>query len=163
MKNNLNSYKQQIDIAFHQLEKSHPKNAIVQEKQRLNTQFEKLQALINQKVQSDANKLTLKQNNLIHHDFKINSKKADSHLKLNNLSNLITSKYEKGLSNCHNLTNRLNTLSPLATLSRGYSITLKQDDNSVITSSSQITRGDKLETIVESGKIVSEVIQVQLK
>jgi exodeoxyribonuclease VII large subunit len=158
--NQLNTYRQKLDITFHQLEKSHPKNAINQEKQQLNIQFNKLQALVNQKVQSIANELTLKQNNLKHYDFKINSKKSDLNLMFNNISNLISIKFEKGLSDCQNLSNKLNTLSPLSTLSRGYSITLKKNNKQVITSPKQVNLGEQLETIVDKGTIISNVTHV---
>ena len=156
----LNTYSQKLDITFHQLEKSHPKNGISQEKQRLNTQFHKLYTLTNQKIQSNTNDLKLKHNNLKHYDFKMNSKKLDLNLIANNISNLILIKFEKGLSNCQNLSNRLNTLSPLATLSRGYSVTLKHSTRSVITDSKQIAIGEQLETIVDEGKIISNVTHV---
>ncbi|WMS88852.1 exodeoxyribonuclease VII large subunit [Pleionea litopenaei] len=53
---------------------------------------------------------------------------------------------------------RLNTVSPLATLARGYSITLQED--ALITSHSQVKLGDRLTTRVVDGQIESQVTAV---
>ncbi len=47
----------------------------------------------------------------------------------------------------------LNTLSPLATLERGYSITTKLPEGSIIQSSADITVGDRIETRLAKGKL----------
>jgi len=88
-------------------------------------------------------------------------KKSDTQLMLNNIGNLIAIKFEKELSEIQNLSNRLNTLSPLATLSRGYSITLKQNDKSVIKNLNQVTVGDEVETVIKMGKFISEVTKIE--
>ena len=55
-----------------------------------------------------------------------------------------------------NLVSKLETLSPLLTLKRGYAITKK--DNKVISSSKQLTKGDKLDIEFSDGIINTEVI-----
>jgi len=155
----LNSYKQQIDIAFHQLEKSHPKNAILQRKQFLNSQYDKLTQLLVNKVNHQKNKLTLQKNNLGHYDFELKRKNYEINMRFKNIENLAELKLENRFSRIQNLSNRLNTLSPLSTLSRGYSVTLNNNDKSIIKHPTQLSRGDEIETIVETGKILSKVIQ----
>lgn len=54
---------------------------------------------------------------------------------------------------------RLNTVSPLATLSRGYSVTLKSDQ--LIQSESQVKPGDIIITRVADGEIESQVQQTR--
>ncbi|MGL5970586.1 MAG: exodeoxyribonuclease VII large subunit, partial [Cetobacterium sp.] len=49
-------------------------------------------------------------------------------------------------------------LNPLGTLKRGYSITKK--NTFVIKNSSEVKVGDKLETTLEFGKIISEVKEI---
>jgi len=163
IQNKINAHKQQIDLAYHKLEKSHPKNAIKQEQSRLASQLDKLHTLVEQSIQTKSNQLSLKQSNLMHYDFKISTKKADINLMMNNISNHTSVKLEKGLTDLQNLSNRLNTLSPLATLSRGYSITLNKNNQTVITDSTQAVVGDELETIVGTGKIVSSIISTHDK
>lgn len=55
------------------------------------------------------------------------------------------------------LAGRLEALSPLAVLSRGYSITFRLPARDVITDASQVRRGDHLETCVARGRIASVV------
>ncbi|GMQ84422.1 MAG: exodeoxyribonuclease VII large subunit [Gammaproteobacteria bacterium] len=55
------------------------------------------------------------------------------------------------------LSRALDTISPLATLQRGYSITLQQIDGSVVNSVQQVHSGDTLETRLARGRIFSKV------
>jgi exodeoxyribonuclease VII large subunit len=51
---------------------------------------------------------------------------------------------------------KLNSLSPLATLERGYSISTK--DNQVIRDAASLNRGDKIQVILNKGKLNCEVL-----
>ena len=55
------------------------------------------------------------------------------------------------------LSRALDSISPLATLQRGYSITLKQPEGTVIHTASQTRAGDMLETRLAAGSIISQV------
>ncbi len=55
------------------------------------------------------------------------------------------------------LSRALDAISPLATLQRGYSITLQQVDGSVVHNVQQVHSGDTLETRLASGRIFSKV------
>ena len=55
------------------------------------------------------------------------------------------------------LAGRLQALSPLAVLARGYSITLKLPDRRVVTSAASVHVGDELETMLSNGRILSTV------
>lgn len=68
---------------------------------------------------------------------------------------LVDKKKQKLLNNMH----LLDTVSPLATLSRGYSISFKQ--NEIVKNTQQIQVGDTLVTRLENGEIHSEVNQVK--
>lgn len=52
---------------------------------------------------------------------------------------------------------KLDTLSPLATLQRGYSITRLLPERNVLRDTSQVKTGDKLETRVSNGTVISTV------
>jgi exodeoxyribonuclease VII large subunit len=52
---------------------------------------------------------------------------------------------------------RLETLSPLNVLARGYSLTRRERDHLVVRSAEQVRAGDRLETLVQHGRIVSRV------
>jgi len=58
------------------------------------------------------------------------------------------------------LSRALDAISPLATLQRGYSITLQQADGSVVHSAQQVRSGDTLETRLARGRILSKVTGV---
>ncbi len=55
------------------------------------------------------------------------------------------------------LSRALDAISPLATLQRGYSITLRQTDGSVVHSAQQVRSGDTLKTQLARGRILSKV------
>ncbi len=57
------------------------------------------------------------------------------------------------------LSGRLQALSPLAVLARGYSITTKLPDGRIITSAGRLRAGDELQTLVAKGRIISIVKQ----
>jgi exodeoxyribonuclease VII large subunit len=52
---------------------------------------------------------------------------------------------------------RLETLSPLNVLARGYSLTRKDDDQSVLRRSDQVRPGERIVTLLQSGRLVSRV------
>jgi len=56
---------------------------------------------------------------------------------------------------------RLHALSPLATLRRGYSVTLRADRATVIRNVDEINRGDSIATRLEQGWIISKVISTE--
>lgn len=58
------------------------------------------------------------------------------------------------------LASRLESLSPLAVLQRGYSLTLRTDEGSLVTDSSQVTAGDSLTTRLAQGSVVSRVERI---
>ncbi|HLF66270.1 MAG TPA: exodeoxyribonuclease VII large subunit, partial [Gammaproteobacteria bacterium] len=74
---------------------------------------------------------------------------------------LIAAGQKLALKRAHQLslyTQTLQTLSPYATLQRGYAI-VKQADGTLVRSPKQVKPGDRLTTIVYEGEIRSEVIQ----
>lgn len=52
---------------------------------------------------------------------------------------------------------RLDSLSPVAVLARGYSIARRTSDGHVITKLSDVKNGEMIETLVSDGKLISEV------
>ena len=68
--------------------------------------------------------------------------------------NIQVSKYREKLAV---LGRALETVSPLATLQRGYSITQAEKNGAVITDTHQVSTGDTLETRLANGRIISTV------
>jgi exodeoxyribonuclease VII large subunit len=52
---------------------------------------------------------------------------------------------------------KLQSLSPLNVLSRGYSLTRKETDQSVVRRADQVRPGERIETLVQAGRIISRV------
>jgi len=59
------------------------------------------------------------------------------------------------------LSRALDSISPLATLQRGYSITLKQPEGIVVHTAAQTRAGDTLETRLATGSIISQVKEIK--
>jgi exodeoxyribonuclease VII large subunit len=57
---------------------------------------------------------------------------------------------------------QLESLSPLAVLGRGYSLTTRLDDGQLIRSASQVTVGDRLSTRLVEGAVTSRVETIEL-
>ncbi len=72
--------------------------------------------------------------------------------------NIQVSKYREKLSI---QARALETVSPLATLQRGYSITQAGENGAVVTDSRQVTSGDRLETRLAHGRIISTVTDTE--
>jgi len=58
---------------------------------------------------------------------------------------------------------RLETLSPLRTLARGYSVSRRQRDQGLVRSWKDIGEGEKMETIVADGRLISMIEAVKKK
>jgi exodeoxyribonuclease VII large subunit len=56
---------------------------------------------------------------------------------------------------------RLETLSPLNVLSRGYSLTRREADQVIVRHAEQVLPGDRLMTDVQHGRILSRVEEVE--
>ncbi len=61
----------------------------------------------------------------------------------------------------HGLHARLDTLSPLATLERGYAIVSRSDDGTVLLRADQVVPGDALEIRLRSGQVTVEVTHTE--
>lgn len=83
---------------------------------------------------------------------KINQKKMDLEILKRNIAEAMKRKIEKEKGILSVLCGKLDVLSPLTVLARGYSITMKPDGN-VIKSAKQVHNGDELDVVLSDGKI----------
>jgi exodeoxyribonuclease VII large subunit len=54
----------------------------------------------------------------------------------------------------------LHTLSPLATLQRGYSITRRLENGAVIRDAAEVAAGERIETLLSQGRLICDVVSV---
>ncbi|PSW65734.1 exodeoxyribonuclease VII large subunit [Photobacterium leiognathi subsp. mandapamensis] len=144
----------------HRLERQHPQL-------RLNLQQQHLDEISQRLTQAMARKLQKHQQHIEHNNYKL-SLYSPASLVRNAQRNLERSEQrlydtlDKKLLNArHKLAvaaEKLETVSPLATLARGYSIT-RNEQGDVIRKASQVKAGDTLFTTVTDGEIHSSVIK----
>jgi exodeoxyribonuclease VII large subunit len=158
IKNKMGNCQQSIDLSYHKLQKSHPLYAINNEQQNLNNKYHSLQQAMAQFIQRKGAQLSIVENNLSHQDLHLTEKQALlSELKQKLLA-LMSRQYQQKTSQIQSLSQSLNTLSPLSTLSRGYSITKNQDTGQLLSNSKQAKIGTSIETQLKTGKIISRVL-----
>jgi exodeoxyribonuclease VII large subunit len=87
---------------------------------------------------------------------KLNENKVQLKLKTQLLTHLLMQKLAHAKQSLGAITRTLNTVSPLNTLSRGYSITMK--DSHVIDDISQVQLGDALKILLKTGYMLCQVI-----
>ncbi|WP_318459362.1 exodeoxyribonuclease VII large subunit [Photobacterium leiognathi] len=144
----------------HRLERQHPQL-------RLNLQQQHLDEISQRLTQAMARKLQKYQQHIEHNNYKL-SLYSPASLVRNAQRNLERSEQrlydalDRRLLNArHKLAvaaEKLETVSPLATLARGYSIT-RNEQGDVIRKASQVNAGDTLITTVTDGEIHSSVIK----
>lgn len=152
--------RQQIRIAESRLQQIHPARQLQQQWQHLDTlQFRltnqmkarqqrahhRLDMLSNQLAhQSPQRHVQLQQNRLI--ELSLTLQKSMQHI------------LKQGQNNVGQLAKLLDTVSPLATLSRGYSIT--ESDQGILHDSEKVAIGDTISTRLQNGTITSKVTGV---
>lgn len=135
--NKINNYKQKLKAIANLPFFINPESYYVLQKERIN---------------NIKNQLNNKMNLLL------KSVREDINREQINLRNSVNLLLNKRVNEVERLKIRLTSLNPKALLDKGYSITLDENDN-VITSSSEININQTLKTIVKDGIITSNVIK----
>ncbi|WP_299497091.1 exodeoxyribonuclease VII large subunit [uncultured Shewanella sp.] len=151
--------KAHADRLNHQLYRQDPKRRL----QTFQQGFDEVQLKLTNAIERYFNKLNLKQQALLH---RLNNQSPSrtltlnanqlSHLKKRLFDAMSTLMGHKEQQHKH-LTQQLDTISPLATLSRGYSITFDSQDQ-VIRNSNELNPEDTITTRLRHGQVQSRVI-----
>ncbi|OBT17227.1 exodeoxyribonuclease VII large subunit [Vibrio sp. UCD-FRSSP16_10] len=157
----MSQQQQQVLIQQHKLEKLHPKHQLQKQSQQLDEKEAQLkQCMLGQlnalkqrfariqmqlEMHAPANKIAKQQQNLIH---------LEQQLKQAMQIQLRRQRHQFEL-----LTEKLDAVSPLATMRRGYSISTKQ--GKVVTQSQHLAHGDTLVTRFADGEVTSTVKAVK--
>jgi exodeoxyribonuclease VII large subunit len=154
---------EQSDWLTRRLHQHHPGRRLEQQAQRLDELEQRLnrtmqQQLVRRQAHLDTASARFRQ----HHPGRLleamESRNQALAQRLKYCINIQVSKYSEKLAV---LARALETVSPLATLQRGYSITLAGKDGTVVTDSRRMSPGDKLETRLASGRIISTVTDTE--
>ncbi|MCL1125004.1 exodeoxyribonuclease VII large subunit [Shewanella surugensis] len=142
----------------HQLHRHDPKRRL----QAFQQGFDEMQLRLTNALDQYLNKLTLSQQGLFH---RLNNQSPQHTLALNasqlihlerRLSDTINTQLSRKQQQLKHVTQQLDTVSPLATLSRGYSITFDSLDQ-VLRETNDVNVGDILTTRLRHGKVQSKV------
>lgn len=153
----LKTAQQQYTGLNHRLSLSHPQTRILQQYQRLDRLELALNAGIKRRIEKSVNQLQSTQNRLLRvtptKQIDRNKLSVNEHVKRlqNSMFNLMKNKSFR-LAKAGQL---LETVSPLSTLSRGYSITFK--DQQIVKKVSELNSGDEITTRFSDGQISSVV------
>jgi exodeoxyribonuclease VII large subunit len=90
--------------------------------------------------------------------FEIRAQKLDELRK--NVSTLFETLIKFKTERLATLVGKLDALGPLATLKRGFSATLRLPSGSILTSAAGVKRGDRIQTRLSKGSLISQVTEV---
>ena len=147
----------QFQTLSHRLEQTHPRHRLQQQSQhldqlssQLHMQMDKQLILSEQRLQAVSNRLAqcspahrVEQSALLHQSFLLRLKQSWQRI------------YSDSAERLSRNAQLLDTVSPLATLGRGYSISYNDDD--IVRSIKQVKSGDELVTQLSDGEIISTV------
>lgn len=158
MRHYLSEQKQQTTSLLHRLDRQHPNNQLQRQSQQLDELNARLQRAITQLLSSHQHKIERQQHKIaLYSPVKRLAAQQSSLQRLE--QKLLDAMDRKLLNTRHQLAlaaEKLDTVSPLATLKRGYSITQNQSGQ-VISQVSQTKTGDTLVTRLSDGEIRSTV------
>ncbi len=150
-------YQHKQTVLAQRLLQNHPKQKLQQQSQHIDQLTSQLHLLIRQKQRESSQQLghmhsRLTQCSPAMHILRLQNNCAEYSQKLNkSMQYLLTTKKQALANNFH----LLDTVSPLATLARGYSISFKQGQ--IVKSAKQLTSGDSLVTRFVDGEVSSEI------
>ncbi|MEC6796068.1 exodeoxyribonuclease VII large subunit [Photobacterium sp. S4TG1] len=150
--------KQHINQLKHRLDRQHPQLRLNQQQQHLDEISRRLQQIMLKKIQIQQQRITQNQYKLSLYSPQQQLQHHTATL-INTKRRLLDAMDRQLLNANHKLVlaaEKLDTVSPLATLSRGYSIT-RDDKGELIRRCDQVKVGDQLITTVTDGKIHTTV------
>ncbi|GGB42928.1 exodeoxyribonuclease 7 large subunit [Oceanisphaera marina] len=145
------------------LQLQHPRQQLQQQAQRLDQLQVRLQRALRQRLAESQQRLSNGKLRLQHQHpaQRLQSRQLQLNGLQLRLSSLLKARLDRSKHQLALAGSRLNAMSPLATLSRGYSITLHQ--KRVLTDASQLQPGQAITTRLANGEVVSRVEQITAK
>ncbi|BDX07834.1 exodeoxyribonuclease VII large subunit [Planctobacterium marinum] len=142
----------------HSLERLHPEYQLREQWQTLDRLTERLNRIANEQLLRKQHQLQALNNKIQHNNPAAEIKQRQQTLNEQNnrlsksLLHLINAKRQQFASQCH----LLDTVSPLATMTRGYSITFKEGE--IVKSAKSLSSGDEVTTRFADGEVRNRII-----
>ncbi|WP_162853330.1 exodeoxyribonuclease VII large subunit [Candidatus Methylobacter oryzae] len=159
MQRKLNQKQQTLDWLFKRLEQQHPGQRLARNARRMNELEARLNQAIQAKLRHIAGTIEAKTAKLWQHNpaIAINSHKQRQSYLSKRLTSAMDHKLEKLNQRLLNASQTLHAVSPLATLNRGYSMTVNQVSGEIIRSVEQLKLGDTVQTRLAQGRFSSQI------
>ena len=150
---------QRLAFLSHRLRQAHP----LQRLQRHGQRLDELELRLRRALRAGAERrrgliATLEARLLRHHpQARLQAAQLRWHGLDQRLQAVLAVNLERGKRRSGELAQRLNSVSPLATLARGYAIVNRADDGTLVRSVEQVKPGDRIETRLADGSFTSRV------
>jgi exodeoxyribonuclease VII large subunit len=165
MRRELRMFTNRFDAASSRLKVMHPGARLLQQEQRLDDLEQRLVGSMRTTLQKDRSRVGEALASLLHHsperrvrDFRLRHQTLEG--RLTNALNRIVTRAENRLALA---ARTLNTVSPLATLDRGFAIVTRSADGALITDASSLNVGDEIDARVARGRLRARVMGTEKK
>jgi exodeoxyribonuclease VII large subunit len=155
MRRELRMYLNRFEAASSRLKVMHPGARLMQQAQRLDDVEQRLLGSMRSTLQKDRSRVSEAFASLLHHsperrvkDFRLRHEGLES--RLNNALARLVVRAENRLALA---ARTLNTVSPLATLDRGFAIVTRAADGALVTDVASVSVGDEIDARVARGKV----------
>ncbi len=158
---NLKNFESKLNLAAQKLEQQKPSNKIENNKRHIEHIRQKLEHMITFKISNYRQAVSLAEEKVKNNSpsIKITNLKTKVETLQARLKNSIKNNIEFKQQKIESLARNLNAVSPLQTISRGYSV-LESTDKHVVTSTSQVNTGDVITAKVSDGTLECQVMQI---
>jgi len=152
--------RQQMQLEHLQKRLKHPGRRLEELSQHVDNLENRLALAMKQRLSVKRNRLALSKATLLQHDPRHALSQQLNHTLFlsKRLTNAIKNRMQSEQMKFNSLTQRLNNISPLATLQRGYSIT-QSEKGQLLSSATAVKKGDKIITKFANGTLFSKVIE----
>lgn len=158
----LSNFQQSISWVNKRLQLQHPGQQVQRHAQALDNLELRLIHSIKARIEHHKNQIKNQQNLLYRHNpaEKIIRYKEQQRYLNNRLNSALKNQIDKLKTKFHSVTQTLHTVSPLATLERGYAIVTDPETSIVISSSQKLSINDTLNTRLASGHVISQIKEI---
>ncbi len=159
MRRELRAFTNRFDAASSRLKVMHPGARLLQQEQRLDDLEQRMIGSMRTTLQKDRSRVSEALASLLHHsperrvrDFCLRHQTLES--RLENAVKRIVTRADNRLALA---ARTLDTVSPLATLDRGFAIVTRATDGALVTDASSVNVGDEIDARVARGKVRARV------